>query len=185
MNWAQFKDPHCYLCLHGAVKACWFITQEVVSSNTPFYKNNFYRFCRFFRINSGKTWLSLSLKQQNTVTYVTYRLLLTKIFTNNVVLYHWKLVTSKTCEWCKSERQHIGVFPKWEKFSLNSAKSGNQINHWSMNWAEFKDPVPHMSCTGAVVACWSLTQEVAGVRILLLQWQFFFVTEFSEFTENI
>ena len=28
MNWAQFKDPHCYLCLHGAV-VTWFITQEV------------------------------------------------------------------------------------------------------------------------------------------------------------
>ena len=53
----------------------------------------------------------------------------------------------------------IGVFPKWEKFSLNSV---NQINHWSMNWAEFKDPVPHICCAGAVVACWSLTQEVAG-----------------------
>ena len=37
MNWAQFKDPHCYLCLHGAVLACWFITQEVGGSNTPFF----------------------------------------------------------------------------------------------------------------------------------------------------
>ena len=29
MNWAQFKDPHCYPCLHGVVGACWFITEEV------------------------------------------------------------------------------------------------------------------------------------------------------------
>ena len=44
-----------------------------------------------------------------------------------------------------------------------------------------------MYCAGAVVACWSPTQEVAG-------WQGFdsfycnenfFVTEFSKFTENI
>ena len=31
-----------------------------------------------------------------------------------------------------------------------------------MNWAEFKDPVSHMCLAGAVVASWSLTQEVAG-----------------------
>ena len=55
MNWAQFKDPHCYLCLHGTLEAFWFITQEVGGSNTPFCNNNFYRFCRFFRINLGKT----------------------------------------------------------------------------------------------------------------------------------
>ena len=40
INWAEFKDPHCYLCLHGTVVACWFITQEVWGSNTPFCKNN-------------------------------------------------------------------------------------------------------------------------------------------------
>ena len=72
-----------------------------------------------------------------------------------------------------SESLSSGVFPKWEKFSLNSANSGNQINQWSTNWTEFKDPVPHMCCAGAVVACWSLTQEVAGVRILLLYCHFF------------
>ena len=27
----------------------------------------------------------------------------------------------------------IGVFPKWNRNSLNSANSGNLINHWSMN----------------------------------------------------
>ena len=31
-----------------------------------------------------------------------------------------------------------------------------------MNWAQFKDPVSHMCLAGAVVASWSLTQEVAG-----------------------
>ena len=29
MNWAQFKDPHGYLCLHGTKLACWFLRQEV------------------------------------------------------------------------------------------------------------------------------------------------------------
>ena len=31
-----------------------------------------------------------------------------------------------------------------------------------MNWAQFEDPVPHMCLDGAVVASWSLTQEVTG-----------------------
>ena len=40
-----------------------------------------------------------------------------------------------------------------------------------MNWAQFKVPVSHMCCAGAVVACWPLYTRggwVVGVRILLL-----------------
>ena len=59
MNWAQFMDPNCYICLLGAVLACWFNTQAVGGSNKPFCKNNFYKFCRFFRINLRKTRLAL------------------------------------------------------------------------------------------------------------------------------
>ena len=57
---------------------------------------------------------------------------------------------------------HIGVFPKWNRNSLNSANSENLINHGSMNWAQCKDPVFQMCLAGAVVATWCLTQEVAG-----------------------
>ena len=31
-----------------------------------------------------------------------------------------------------------------------------------MNWSQFKDPVSYMCLAGAVIASWSLTQEVAG-----------------------
>ena len=31
-----------------------------------------------------------------------------------------------------------------------------------MNWAKFKNPASHMRLAGAVVASWSLTQEVTG-----------------------
>ena len=31
-----------------------------------------------------------------------------------------------------------------------------------MNWGQFKDPVSYMCLADAVVASWSLTQEVAG-----------------------
>ena len=56
----------------------------------------------------------------------------------------------------------LGVFPKYNKSSVNSANSGKLVNHWIMNWAHFKDPVSHMCLGGAVIACWPLTKEVAG-----------------------
>ena len=34
-----------------------------------------------------------------------------------------------------------------------------------MNWAQFKDPISHTCLAGTVVACWSLTQEVAGLSL--------------------
>ena len=43
---------------------------------------------------------------------------------------------------------------------LNSANLENLINHWSMNWVQFKDPVSHMCLAGAVVLSLTLTQEV-------------------------
>ena len=45
--------------------------------------------------------------------------------------------------------------------SMNSANQ-NLINHRNMNWSQFKKPVSHMCVDGAVVASWSLTQEVTG-----------------------
>ena len=69
-----------------------------------------------------------------------------------------------------------GVFPKWNMNSLNSA---NLINHCSMNWVQFKDPVSHMCLAGAVVTSWSLMQEVAGSNPFTVMTNIF-VTEFSE-----
>ena len=48
------------------------------------------------------------------------------------------------------------------ELSLNPVNSGNLINHWSMNWPQFKDPVSHMCLAGTVVASWSLAQQEAG-----------------------
>ena len=83
-----------------------------------------------------------------------------------------------------SEDGVIGVFLKWIRNSVNSASSGNLINHWSMNWIQFRDPLCYLCFAGAVVASWSLTQEVAGSNNLL-QNIIIFVTEFSELSENI
>ena len=45
------------------------------------------------------------------------------------------------------------------EFSLNgnTMNSGNLINHWIMNWAQFKDSISDMCLSGAMVASWSLT----------------------------
>ena len=55
-----------------------------------------------------------------------------------------------------------GVFPKWSRTFTEFSEFREIDNHWSMNWAWFKDPVSHMCLAGTVEASWSLTQEVAG-----------------------
>ena len=87
--------------------------------------------------------------------------------TNSRINFHWKFCSAiiltlrsilgtkiSSIEWIKEE---YGA-----ELSLNSSYSGNLINHWSMNYAQFTDPVSHMCLAGAVVASWCLTQEVAG-----------------------
>ena len=71
--------------------------------------------------------------------------------------------------------QFIGVFPKWNR---NSVIPGNLINHWSMNWSRFKDPVSHMCLAGTVVASWFSTQKMAGLNPFTVM-RVIFVTEFT------
>ena len=52
-----------------------------------------------------------------------------------------------------------------------------------MNWVQFEDHVSHMFLAGAVVAYWSLTQEVAGSSPFTVMTNIF-VTEFAEFSET-
>ena len=60
-------------------------------------------------------------------------------------------------------RQWVGNVLKGAKLSLKSANSGNLIKHWTMNWAQFNDPLSHTCLADVVLASWSLTQEVAGL----------------------
>ena len=53
-----------------------------------------------------------------------------------------------------------------------------------MNLDQLKDPVSQMCLAGAVVASWSLTQEVAGSSPFTVM-RIIFVSEFTEFSENI
>ena len=78
----------------------------------------------------------------------------------------------------------IGVFPK---FNWNSVNSGNRINHWSMNWGQFKDHVSHMCLAGTVIASWFLISsrssgQVGGARNMKSMWPnsaaIFFMTYF-------
>ena len=55
----------------------------------------------------------------------------------------------------------------------NSVTSGNLINHWSMNWARFKDPICFLCLAGTVVASWPLKQQMAGSNNLF-KIQYFF-----------
>ena len=99
----------------------------------------------------------------------------------------WSLSITCPFTWlnCRiSDEWFIGVFSKWNRNSLNLANSANLINHWSMNWAQFKDPASHLCLAGAVVASWSLTQDVAGSSPFTVMTNIF-VTEFSEFIEII
>ena len=51
-----------------------------------------------------------------------------------------------------------------------------------MNWAQFKDPVFHMSLAATLVASWSLTKKVTGwqVRAYFTVMTNIFVSEFSK-----
>ena len=53
-----------------------------------------------------------------------------------------------------------------------------------MKWRKFKDPVSHMCLAGAVIASWSLTQEMSGSNPFTIM-ENIFGNEFSGFKENI
>ena len=55
-----------------------------------------------------------------------------------------------------------------------------------MNWAEFKDPVPHMCLVGAVVASWSLVHKRwLGGKFDPFTVMTNIVIKFAEFSETI
>ena len=74
------------------------------------------------------------------------------------------------------------------EFFLNGAElslnSDHLINLRSMNWAQFKDPVSSVCLAGAVVASWSLTQEMASLNPFTVMTNIF-MSEFDQFSENI
>ena len=67
--------------------------------------------------------------------------------------------------------------------SVNSAKTVNLINHWVLNWSQFKDPVCYLFLSGAVVASWYLTHKVVGSNnsltsvIQWIQWKHLWKTQ--------
>ena len=64
MNWDQFKDSHCHMCLHGTVVSSLSLMQEVLGSKLTLFKNIFDTFCRicwFYRIHLGKIGMDLPL----------------------------------------------------------------------------------------------------------------------------
>ena len=60
-------------------------------------------------------------------------------------------LSSDTDQSLLTQHSIIEFFLNGAELSLNSVISGNLINHSSMNWAQFKDPVSHMCLAGTVV----------------------------------
>ena len=52
-----------------------------------------------------------------------------------------------------------------------------------MYWDQIKDPVSHVCLAGAMIAAWSLTQEVTGLNPFTVMTNIF-VIEFSEFSDT-
>ena len=83
-----------------------------------------------------------------------------------------------------SEISFLGVFPKLNGNSVNSANSGNLTNHWSMNLGQFKDPDSQMCLASTVVVSCSLMQEVTDSSPFTVITNIS-ITEFAEFSEKI
>ena len=102
---------------------------------------------------------------------------------NNVSSLYLFLTTHFYTAHCSSKKfAHVRdnrVYPKWNSNSVNSANSGNLINHWSMNCSQLQ-----LCFAGAVVASQSLKQEMAYSNPFTVMTNIF-VTEFPEFSENI
>ena len=62
MNWDQFKDPVCYLCLAGAAVASWSLRQEVAGSS-PFNDKK----TEFAVYSEVSTMLNLSVRGSNSL----------------------------------------------------------------------------------------------------------------------
>ena len=66
---------------------------------------------------------------------------------------------------------------------MNSANSGNLVNHRSMIWAQFKVPISHMCLTAVAFCLWH--KRWLGCRFEPFYCNDkYFVTEFTEFSET-
>ena len=66
MNWGQFKDPVCYMCISGTVIVPWSLTQEVAGSSpftvmTNIFVTEFNEFSDTFRKSSRVIFIFISV----------------------------------------------------------------------------------------------------------------------------
>ena len=122
------------------------------------FSSSFITFC-YGRTLEFKHYYSVSsrnvLNQYRYVSFYESKKFIVTMSNDQDVYSDWLL-------WAKfNVMSCIGVFPKWNKNSVNSTISINLLNPWGMNWGQFKDPVSHLFLASAVVASKSLSQEVA------------------------
>ena len=79
----------------------------------------------------------------------------------------WSVSIMLPCQ-CSNIPCSIGVFPKWKGNAVNSE---NLINHWSIKWGQYRNPVYYLCLTGLVVASRYLTQKVASFNNLFQFWE--------------
>ena len=94
-------------------------------------------------------------------------------------------VPPSTSKHVKKSCSHNGDFPKWSVTFTEFSEFRENNNYWSINWVQFKDLVSHMCWAGAVVACWPLTQEVAGWQgFESFYWMTYSVNSVKTFRKN-
>ena len=67
------------------------------------------------------------------------------------------------------------------ELSLNSINSGNLINHWSMNFGQFKDPLCYQHLLAAENGCWYLITEAVWIQWPFLQKNSTYSVDSTEF----
>ena len=91
----------------------------------------------------------------------------------------------QSCMLCKSMDPIDWVFPKWAELSLNLASSGNLINHWSINWYQFREQRQQdmWETGGSILVSYTRGGWVAGSSPFTIMTNIL-LTEFSKFSET-
>ena len=64
----------------------------------------------------------------------------------------WEVILKTVTIFRQSGKNALEFFLNGTELSLNSVSSKNLINHWSMNWAQFKDPVSRICRANILVS---------------------------------
>ena len=87
------------------------------------------------------------------------------MYTYSIQLHVWLLIIASTS---LLNNNNNGVFPKWSRTFTEFSEFRETDKSPKHELGSIKDPISHMCLAGTVVACWSLTQEVAVWQVWVL-----------------